>query len=76
MEYGMVIGTVLRIAPVPVNNIYSVEIELPDKLITNYGNFLEMQQELQGTCEIITADLRLIQRIIYPIRAVFEKNRR
>jgi multidrug efflux pump subunit AcrA (membrane-fusion protein) len=76
MEYGMVIGTVLRKAPVPVNNFYSVEIKLPDKLITNYGNTLEMQQELQGNCEIITEDLRLIQRIIYPIRAVFEKNRR
>jgi hypothetical protein len=76
MEYGMVIGSVLRIAPVPVNNLYSVEIELPNKLITNYGNTLEMQQELQGNCEIITADQRLIQRIIYPIRAVFEKNRR
>jgi multidrug resistance efflux pump len=76
MEYGMVIGTVLRKAPVPVNNYYSVEIELPAKLITNYGRTLEMQQELQGRCEIITADLRLIQRIIYPVKAVVEKNRR
>jgi HlyD family secretion protein len=76
MEYGMVIGTVLRKAPVPVNNLYSVEIGLPGKLVTNYGKTLEMQQELQGTCEIITADLRLIQRIIYPVKAVVEKNRR
>jgi hypothetical protein len=35
-----------------------------------------MQQELKGNCEIITADLRLIQRIIYPVKAVVEKNRR
>jgi multidrug resistance efflux pump len=76
MEYGMVIGTVKRIAPVPVNNFYSVEIGLPEKLITNYGKTLEMQQELKGNCEIITADLRLIQRIIYPVKAVVEKNRR
>jgi len=76
MEYGMLIGTVLRKAPVPVNNQYSVEIGLPATLITNYGRTLEMQQELQGTCEIITEDLRLIQRIIYPVRAVVEKNRR
>jgi len=66
----------LRKAPVPVNNLYSVEIGLPGKLVTNYGKTLEMQQELQGTCEIITADLRLIQRIIYPVKAVVEKNRR
>ena len=76
MEYGMIIGAVSRIAPVPVNNCYAVDIELPQKLITNYGKTLGMQQELAGNCEIITDDLRLIQRIIYPIKAVIEKNRR
>jgi HlyD family secretion protein len=76
MEFGMVVGKVRQKAPVPVNNVYAVEIELPQNLITNYGKTLEMQQELHGVCEIITDDLRLIQRVIYPIKAVTEKNKR
>lgn len=76
MEFGMLIGTVNHMAEVPVNDFYAVEIDLPQHLTTNYGKVLDMQQELRGECEIITEDLRLLQRIIYPVRAVIEKNRR
>ncbi|HPS12076.1 MAG TPA: HlyD family efflux transporter periplasmic adaptor subunit, partial [Prolixibacteraceae bacterium] len=76
MEFGMLIGTVSQKAPVPVDDNYTVEIKLPGVLVTNYGKTLEMQQELHGQCEIITDDLRLIQRILYPVKAVVEKNRR
>jgi HlyD family secretion protein len=75
MEYGMLIGRVKSKAPVPVKDFYAVEIELPDELTTNYGRSLEMQQELRGG-EIITDDLRLIQRIVYPIKAALQRNRR
>ena len=76
MEYGMLIGTVKSKAPVPVNNAYSIEINLPNQLTTNYGRTLDMQQELWGDCEIITEDLRLIQRIIYPVKALLKANQR
>lgn len=76
MEFGMLTGKVKNISPVPVNNYYSIVIEMPEKLTTNYGLTLEMQQELWGNCEIITDDLRLIQRLIYPVKALIERNRR
>jgi len=76
MEYGMLIGVVKTIAPVPVNNYYAIEIELPNQLTTNYNRKLGMQQELLGNCEIITDDLRLIQRFVYPIKALVERNKR
>ncbi|MFA9389553.1 MAG: HlyD family secretion protein [Prolixibacteraceae bacterium] len=76
MEYGMLKGFVTRIASVPMNKYYTVEIELPQQLTTNYGRTLEMKQELSGNCEIITDDLRLIQRMIYPIKAIVERNKR
>jgi multidrug resistance efflux pump len=76
MEYGMLIGTVKHMSEVPVNETYAIEIDLPQHLTTNYGRVLDMQQELWGECEIITEDLRLLQRIIYPVKAVIEKNRR
>lgn len=76
MQYGMLTGQVKSVAPVPVNKAYAVEISLSEKLLTNYGIQLEMQQELTGNCEIITDDLRLIQRMIYPVKALIEKNKR
>lgn len=76
MQYGMLLGVLKRIAPVPVNNFYTIEIELPNQMTTNYGKTLEVQQELSGKCEIITEDLRLIQRVIYPIKALVERNKR
>ncbi|MGF7139656.1 HlyD family secretion protein [Roseimarinus sediminis] len=76
MQYGMLTGQVKSVAPVPVNKAYAVEISLSEKLLTSYGIQLEMQQELTGNCEIITDDLRLIQRMIYPVKALIEKNKR
>lgn len=76
MQFGMLVGVLKRIAPIPVNNFYAIEIELPNQLTTNYGNVLDMQQELSGRCEIITEDLRLIQRVVYPIKALLERNKR
>ena len=73
MQYGMVDGVVSRISQVPTDNFYAVELELPNGLISNYGNSFEFNREIQGTAEIITEDLRLIQRIFNPIRALFHE---
>ncbi|HPR32313.1 MAG TPA: HlyD family efflux transporter periplasmic adaptor subunit [Prolixibacteraceae bacterium] len=76
MEYGMLVGRVKHMAPVPLEMYYFIEIELPDDLTTNYGTKLDMHQELRGTAEIITHDRRLIERLIDPIKNLVEKNRR
>jgi multidrug resistance efflux pump len=71
MEYGMVRGQIESISLVPADNIYSVEVSLPDSLRTNYGNLIPFQQEMQGAAEIITEDARLIERITNPLRNLF-----
>ena len=63
----------IRISQVPTDNFYAVKLELPNGLISNYGNSFEFNREIQGTAEIITEDLRLIQRIFNPIRALFHE---
>ncbi len=73
MQYGMVDGTVSRISRVPTNDNYALEVELPNGLVSNYGITFEFNQEIQGTAEIITEDLRLLQRIFNPIRALFHE---
>lgn len=74
MEYGMLYGKIESISLVATDNNYSVEVSLPKGLISNYGKKLEFSQEMKGTAEIITDDLRLIERLINPIKALVTKN--
>jgi HlyD family secretion protein len=71
MQYGMVDGTVSRISRIPTNDYYALEVDLPNGLVSNYGKSFEFNQEIQGTAEIVTEDLRLLQRIFNPIRSLF-----
>jgi len=74
MEFGMVRGIIKSISLVPNDNNYTVEVDLPNELTTFYGKTLEFNQEMQGTAEIITEDLRLLERIVDPIKFLLEKH--
>lgn len=68
-EFGYVKGRVMNVSPVPTAQaMYVVDIELPDGLCTNYGKELPLSREMKGTAEIITEDLRLIERLLAPIK--------
>ncbi len=73
-EFGMLEGNIKSISLMPDNNgNYLIDIELPEKLITTYNTEIEFKQEMRGTAEIITEDLRLIERFFYQLRNVFNK---
>lgn len=74
-EYGMVQGTVQAISPIPQNNVYTIQIALPQGLTTSYRQELPFRQEMQGTAEIITKDLRLLERIFHQFRALLDNPR-
>jgi len=61
---------------VPAEDAYVIEIELPDGLMTLYGKKLEFTQNMQGSAEIITENIRLIQKIVNPFRYMVSKNRK
>jgi HlyD family secretion protein len=73
MEYGMVEGKVNRISMVPTNDYYALEVDLPKGLVSTYGKTFEFNNEIQGSSEIVTEDLRLIQRIFNPIKSLFKE---
>jgi len=77
MEYGMIKVQIAHISLVPINKDnqknYVLEVVFPDTLVTNYGKTLEFSQEMTGSAEIITEDLRLLDRFLNPIRAVLKK---
>jgi HlyD family secretion protein len=76
LEFGMVRGIVKSKSMVPTGDAYIIEVDLPDGLNTMYGKKLDFTQNMQGTAEIITEDLRLLQRIINPFRYLVINNRR
>ena len=78
MEFGMVRVQIKNISLIPVtveNNqkAYMLEVEFPNMLVTNYGKTLEFSQEMTGSAEIITEDLRLLDKFLNPIKAVIKK---
>lgn len=76
LEYGMVRGIVKSKSLVPTGDAYIIEIELPDGLSTLYGRKLDFTQNMSGTAEIISEDLRLLQKIVNPFRYMVSKNKR
>jgi hypothetical protein len=60
---------------VPHNDLYTIQIALPQGLVTSYRKTLPFRQEMQGTAEIITKDLRLIERIFNQFRALLDNTR-
>jgi HlyD family secretion protein len=76
LEYGMVRGIVKSKSLVPSSDIYIIEIELPNGLTTLYGIPLDFTQNMQGTAEIITKNIRLLQKIVNPFRYMATKNRK
>jgi len=73
-EFGILEGIIKSISLIPdKNGNYLIDVTLPDKLITTYKNEIDFKQEMRGTAEIITEDLRLIERFFYQLRKVFVK---
>ena len=68
LQYGMVRGIVKSKSLVPAGDTYVIEIELPEGLSTLYGTKLDFTQNMQGSAEIITDDMRLLQKIVNPFR--------
>jgi multidrug resistance efflux pump len=75
LEYGMVKGIVSSKSLVPSGENYVIEVTLPQGLTTLYGIKLDFTQNMQGTAEILTDDMRLLQKLFNPFRHLISKNR-
>ena len=49
---------------------YLIDVELPQELITTYNKTIDFRQEMKGTADIVTEDLRLIERFFYQLRNI------
>ena len=73
-EFGTVEGRITSISLVPAEENYIAEISFPNGLITNYGKTLPVLQEMSATAEIVTDDLKLIERFIQPIKKIWRES--
>ena len=73
-EFGVIEGKLKSISLTPdkEGNLL-LDIELPNGLKTSYKKKIEFQQEMSGTADIITGDLRLLERLLYQFRDVFRR---
>lgn len=75
MEYGILKGVVTSISKVPENTesglCYTVVVSLPKGLESTYRKEFPFVQDMDGSAEIITEDMRLIEQFVRPIRSLF-----
>jgi multidrug resistance efflux pump len=73
-EFGVIEGKLKAISLTPdkEGNLL-LDIELPNGLQTSYKKHINFQQEMTGTADIITEDLRLLERLLYQFRDVFRR---
>ncbi|MCK5135851.1 MAG: HlyD family efflux transporter periplasmic adaptor subunit [Bacteroidales bacterium] len=73
LEFGMVKGYVSNISKVPDDDFYTVEVELPAGLRTYYNYEITFSQNMQGQAEILTDKMRMLQRVLNPIKSAITK---
>ncbi len=73
-EFGTLPGKVTNISLLPDNEgFYLIDVSLSLPLITSYNKEIVFKQEMRGVAEIITEDLRLIERFFYQFKEVFRR---
>jgi multidrug resistance efflux pump len=71
-EYGMIEGKITSVSeqPTPDRQFFQAIIELPNGLKTNYNKTLIYKNGMEASAEIVTEDLRLIERVFYQLRKI------
>jgi multidrug resistance efflux pump len=72
-EFGILKGKIKNISLVPdKDGNLLLDVDLPDGLLSSYKKQIPFQQEMKGSAEIVTEDLRLLERILYQFRGVLK----
>lgn len=70
-EYGTVEGIIEKISLVSRENKYVVDVNFKNGLISSYDKKIIFKQGMQGKADIITEDLRLLERFFYKFKYYF-----
>lgn len=77
-EFGILIGEVHDLSAISttksdkeLEKTYLIKVKLPQSLITTYMKEIAYSPEMSGSADIITDDLRIIQRMFNNLRTLF-----
>ena len=73
VEFGSVKGKIDFISRIPSDSGFLAKVSLPDGLITNYKKEIQYSEGLFASGEIITDNLRLLQRFYYSFYKLFKR---
>jgi len=69
-QYGMLTGKIVELSPIPNEHGYILKLELPAGLNSTYNKQLAFRHNLTGETEVITEDVRLLERVFYGVRRI------
>ena len=73
-EFGLIKGKIKTISLTPdKDGSLLIDVALPKGIETSYKKQIIFQQEMIGSADIVTEDLRLIERLLYQFRDVFKR---
>lgn len=73
-EFGLLKGKINNISLTPdKDGNLLINVSLSNGLETSYKKQITFQQEMSGTADIVTEDLRLIERLLYQFRDAFKR---
>ncbi len=73
MEFGFIWGKIRSRSLLPVENNYMLEICFPWGLKTTMGKALDLHHGMSGQAEIITANRRLLERVLSPLNLLLKR---
>lgn len=76
LEFGFLTGRVKGVSLLPdEEGLYTVTVSLPQNLQTSYGHRIPFGGEMPGRGEVLTDERSLTERLVSPLRYVWEKYR-
>ena len=73
-EFGILKGKIKNISLTPdKDGNLLIDVSLPNGIETSYKKQIVFQQEMSGSADIVTEDLRLLERLLYQFRDVFKR---
>lgn len=74
VEFGVLRGRVKNISQTQdKDGFYLIDVTLENNLVTSYNKKINFRHEMKGTAEIITEDLRLIERFFYKFKELLSR---
>lgn len=72
-EFGALEGRLAFISRISTDSGYLAKVSLPDGLETNYNIHIQYHEGLRATGEIITADTKLSDRLLNPLKSLLHR---